>query len=187
MADARPDPGPDPLAAGHDTLELRYTAAQRRRYRRGLLAVGAMVWSAGFVRFTLVGRLTRPSGWLALVVLAALLVVLALAVATIEPILRLDDEGLAWRWGPRHQRLAWSQVGQVELVEQGTARRVVLQPVDPTGRRRRRLPVPLTGGSLLGPGVDGDLDGKVDLIRGRWAAAGPPWPDGSGSSGRRSQ
>jgi len=52
----------------------------------------------------------------------------------------------------------------VELVERGTARRVVLTRHD---GGRERLPVPLTGGSLVGPGRDPDLDDKVDLIR-RW-------------------
>ena len=75
----------------------------------------------------------------------------------------LDDEAVHWRWGPRQATVAWSDVDAVEVRERGTARRIVL--VGPGGRSV--LPVPLTGGSLVGPGLDPGLDEKVELIR-RW-------------------
>jgi hypothetical protein len=152
-----------------DALELRFTAGQRRRYRRGLGGIAVMVWAAGLVRFTLVDRLSHPSGWLSLGVLAVLLAAAASAVGSVQPTTRLDDDGLSWQWGPRHRRVAWAQVTALEVRARGDARRIVVS--DDLGRTT--LPVPLTGGSLLGPGLDPDLDGKVDLIRQRWVARRP--------------
>ncbi len=145
------------------------TAAQQRRYRRGLVAVAAMVWSAGLVRFTLVDRLAHASGWLALVALAVLLVAVAWALSSVQPVTGLDPDGVAWRWGPRQQRVRWSEIAGVEVRERGAARRVLLVRAD----GRLRLPVPLTGGSLIGPGPDPDLDSKVELIHRWWVAHQP--------------
>ena len=152
-----------------DTVEFRFTAGQQRRYRRGLGGIAVMVWAAGFVRFTLVDRLSHASGWVELVVLAVLLAAAAAALGSVQPAAALDAEGADWRWGPRHVRLDWSEVTAVEVRERGTARRVVLVRADGTVR----LPVPLTGGSLVGPGPDPGLDGKVDLIRRWWVARRP--------------
>ncbi len=156
----------DPTA---QSVELRLTAPQRRRYRRGLVAVAAMAWAAGLVRFVLVDRLSHPSGWLALALLAGLLATVAWALSSVQPVTALDSDGLTWRWGPRRQRVPWSAITGVEVRERGVARRVVLA----TSSRRIRLPVPLTGGSLIGPGPDPDLDAKVELIRRWWSTPRP--------------
>ncbi len=110
------DPAEQPAAG---SVELRFTAAQRRRYRRGLLAVAVMVWSAGLVRFTLVHRLSHASGWLDLGVLAGLLVAVAWALGSVQPVTGLDSEGVVWRWGPRHRRVRWSAVRGVEVRDAG--------------------------------------------------------------------
>jgi hypothetical protein len=152
-----------------DTLEFRFTAGQRRRYRRGLGGIAGMVWAAGLVRFTVVDRLSRPSGWLLLVVLAVLLAAVAGALGSVQPTTRLDDAGLSWQWGPRQRRASWAEVTAVEVRERGVARRIVITD----GLGRTTLPVPLTGGSLVGPGPDPELDGKAELIRQRWVARRP--------------
>jgi hypothetical protein len=148
---------PEPVA-------FEFTAAQRRRSSIGLLGIAGMVWAAGLVRFTLVDRLSRASGWVTLAVLAVLLVAAARSLASVRPVTRIDAEGVSWSWGPRHDQMAWSEITAVEIQERGTARRVVLVGAD----RRSRLPVPLTGGSLVGPGPDAELDHKVELIRRAW-------------------
>ena len=150
-------------------VELRLTAPQRRRFRRGLVAVAAMVWSAGLVRFVLVDRLSHPSGWLALALLAGLLATAAWTLSSVQPVTALDPDGLTWRWGPRQQRVPWSAITGVEVRERGVARRVVVV----ASSHRVRLPVPLTGGSLIGPGADPELDAKVELIRRWWSTHRP--------------
>jgi hypothetical protein len=166
------DQSSDPVDSGDpttDSVELHLTAAQQRRYRRGLVAVAAMVWSAGLVRFTLVDRLAHVSGWLALLVLAVLLLAVAWALSSVQPVTGLDSQGVGWRWGPRQRRVRWSEITGVEVRDRGMARQVLLVRADD----RLRLPVPLTGGSLLGPGPDPDLDTKVDLIHRWWVAHQP--------------
>ena len=66
----------------------------------------------------------------------------------------MPEEGMQWL--PREELLTFEELERL-------ARRVVLR----SGRRTRVLPVPLTGGSILGPGADPGLDEKLELIR-RW-------------------
>ena len=165
MADPSSD-SVDPTDPTTDSVQLHLTAAQQRRYRRGLVAVAAMVWSAGLVRFTVVDRLSHASGWLALLVLAVLVMAVAWALSSVQPVTGLDSEGVVWRWGPRQRRVRWSEITRVEVRDRGVGRRVLLVRAED----RLRLPVPLTGGSLLGPGPDPDLDTKVALIHRWWVA-----------------
>jgi hypothetical protein len=122
-----------------------------------------MVWSVGLVRLAVTQRLDEAAGWIGLVVLAVALGAVVMVVRQVQPVVVLDEDAVHWRWGPRHAVVAWSDVQSVEVRERGTARRVVLVRSDD----RAVLPVPLTGGSLIGPGPDPALDEKVDLIR-RW-------------------
>ena len=145
-------------------LEFRLTDRQRRRSGRGLVGLAAMAWSIGLVRLAVTHRLDQAGGWAGLVVLAAVLAVLVAGVRRVQPVLVLDETAAHWRWGPRQSSMPWPEVDAVEVRERGTARRVVLS--GPVGRVV--LPVPLTGGSLVGPGVDPGLDEKVDVIRQWW-------------------
>jgi hypothetical protein len=152
----------DPTRAS--ALEFRLTDRQRRRYGRGLAGLAAIAWSIGLVRLAITHRLDQVGGWAGLVVLAAVLAFLVAGVRRVQPVLVLDETGAHWRWGPRQSSTAWADVAAVEVRERGTARRVVL--TGPGGRTV--LPVPLTGGSLVGPGADPELDHKVDVIRQWW-------------------
>ena len=150
---------PQPASA----LEFRLTDRQRRRSVRGLIGLAAMVWSVGLVRLAVTHRLDDAGGWVGLVVLAAVLGVVVALLRQVRPVAVLDADGVHWRWGPREASIPWADVDAVEIRERGTARRVVV--VGSAGRTV--LPVPLTGGSLVGPGPDPALDEKVELIR-RW-------------------
>ena len=151
----------DPTRAS--AIEFRLTPRQRRRYARGLVGIALIAWSVGLVRLAVTHRLDRLAGWAGLAVLGAILGLIVVTVRRVEPVLVLDDDVARWQWGPRRAAMAWSDVRAVEVRERGTARRVVLLGSD----GRSMLPVPLTGGSLVGPGADPELDDKVDVIR-RW-------------------
>ena len=157
-------------------LEFRLTARQRGRYGRGLVGIAVIVWSVGLVRLAVTHRLDRVTGWAGLVVLALVLAALVVALRRVEPVVVLDDDAASWRWGPRQASITWSEVRGVEVRERGTARRVLL--VHGPGRAgrggRALLPVPLTGGSLLGPGPDPELDHKVEVIRRWWQEHAQP-------------
>ncbi len=139
------------------------TGRQRRRRRWGLVGLAAMAWSVGAVRFALEHRLSELSGWLGLLGLAALLVLAVVALGGIVPVVVLTDDAVVMRQGPRHTQIAWAEVTGVEIRERGTARRAVLH----RGDDHTVLPVPLTGGSLIGPGPDPGLDEKVEILRKR--------------------
>jgi hypothetical protein len=145
------------------TVEFRLTDGQQRRSGRGLIGLAAMVWALGVVRFAVAHRLSQAGGWLALMALAALLAAAVGGLRRVHPVVVLADDAVLFHWGPRHWRVPWADVRDVSVRERGTSRRVVVTH----DRGRTVLPVPLTGGSLLGPGVDPGLDDKVDLIR-RW-------------------
>ncbi|HVN51504.1 MAG TPA: hypothetical protein VMT43_08735 [Acidimicrobiales bacterium] len=151
----------DPSRAS--ALEFRLTDRQRRRYGRGLVGLALIAWSVGLVRLAVTQRLDRLDGWAGLAVLGAILAAIVAVVRRVEPLLVLDDDAARWQWGPRRAAVAWSDVSAVEVRERGIARRVLLVG----SRGRTVLPVPLTGGSLIGPGPDPELDDKVDVIR-RW-------------------
>jgi hypothetical protein len=150
---------PQPASA----LEFRLTDRQRRRSARGLVGLAAIVWSVGLVRLAVTHRLEDTGGWLGLAVLALVLGVVVQLLRRVRPVVVLDADAAHWRWGPRRASIPWSEVEEIEVRERGTARRVVL--AGPGGRMV--LPVPLTGGSLVGPGPDPALDEKVEIIR-RW-------------------
>ena len=146
------------------TLVFRLTARQRLRYRLGVGGVAFIVLALGIVRLTVTGRLASWSDLGAVVALALVLAAAATVVARMEPILVLAEDAAHLRWGPRRGSVPWADVTAVDIRERGTARRVLLH----TAEGRTVLPVPLTGGSILGPGADPDLDHKVELISGWW-------------------
>ena len=149
---------------GATTIGFELTARQRRRSLRGLIGLAVIVWSLGLVRFAVTDRLSRPGGWVALAGLAVLLGLVVLALRAVRPVVVVAGDALELRWGPRHRRLLGRDVTEIGIRERGTARRVVVAHRG----GRTVLPVPLTGGSLLGPGPDPELEHKVDLIRGWW-------------------
>jgi hypothetical protein len=153
-------------AIGEDTLVFRLTERQRRRRVWGLCGLALIAWGAGVVRFVVAHRLDRSSGWVALVVLAALLAVAVVWVARVQPHVTLGPEAVVAAWGPWQRQVAREAVTAVEVRERGTARRVVVTH----GGGRLVLPVPLTGGSLIGPGPDPSLDEKVEMVRRWWQA-----------------
>lgn len=146
------------------TIVFRLTAHQQRRFRIGLGGVAVIVWSMGLVRLAVTDRLTSTAGIVPIVVLSAALAVVVAIVSRMQPIVVLTDSALHLRWGPRRSEIAWVDVDDVVIRERGVGRRVVVHAAG----RRRVLPVPLTGGSILSPGPDPDLDHKVELIRAWW-------------------
>jgi hypothetical protein len=150
-------------------LEFRLTDLQRRRSAYGLVGIAAILWSVGVVRLAVTHRLDDLAGWVGLVVLAVVLGIVVVVVRQVHPVVVLDDEAAHWRWGPRQASVAWSDVEAVEVRERGTARRIVLV----TSGGRTVLPVPLTGGSLVGPGLDPALDEKVEIVRRWWGERRP--------------
>jgi hypothetical protein len=170
-----PEPTRVDQPAAAAVVAFAFTRHQRRRSRLGLIGLAGILWSAGIVRFALDHRLSTGSGWAAVVGLAVLLAFAVLALSSIQPLVALTDDAVVIRRGPRHHQVLWRDVTDIELRERGTARRVVLH----RGEQHAVLPVPLTGGSLIGPGADPELDHKVEVIRRRWQAAeGPPDPIG---------
>jgi hypothetical protein len=175
-ASGTPASADDPPAERSDGGSAAETAAivafaltrrQRRRSRVGRLGLAAILWSGGLVRYAVDHRLAEWSGWLALIGLAALLALAVVALGAIQPLVALTVDGIVIRYGPRYDRVAWTEITEIEVRERGTARRAVVH----RGEARTVLPVPLTGGSLIGPGPDPDLDTKVAAIRQRWRAA----------------
>jgi hypothetical protein len=143
---------------------FRLTTSQGRRRRYGLAGGAAIVWSLGLVRFVVTDRLTTDHWVLPLVLLAAVLALGAALVAAMAPLVVVSDDVLASRYGPRRITIPCSEITDIELRERGIARRVVVRH----GGGHTVLPVPLTGGSLLGPGPDPELEHKVELLRGWW-------------------
>jgi len=160
----RPRPSPSSSGSQAGTLVFHLTASQRRRYRIGLAGAAAIVWVLGLVRLVVSGRVASSSGYLGLIVLALALVATAAAVGLVLPVVVVDGDGVRSRWGFRRSAVPWSSVTAIGVRERGEARRVVL---DHEGGKTV-LPVPLTGGSILSPGVDPALDHKVDLLRQWW-------------------
>jgi hypothetical protein len=160
----RDDPGMVTVVEAAATMAFRLTAHQRRRFRIGLGGVALIVWSMGVVRLAVTHRMTAAAGLVPLVVLTVALAVVVAILARMQPIVVLTDDALHLRWGPRRAEIGWGEVDDVVIRERGVGRRVVVHAAG----RRRVLPVPFTGGSILSPGADPDLDHKVELIRGWW-------------------
>jgi len=169
-----PDPGatgvgPAIVSGEAGTMIFRLTAGQGRRRRYGLAGGAAIVWSLGLVRFVVADRLSADHWLLPLVLLAAVLALGAALLAAMAPVVVVTDDALAARHGPRRSTIACRDITDIEIRERGVARRVVVHH----GGGHTVLPVPLTGGSLLGPGPDPALDHKVDLLRGWWQERSP--------------
>jgi len=145
-------------------MVFRLTTAQGRRRRIGLMGGAAIVWTLGLVRYVVTGRVSGDRWVLPLVLLAAVLALGAALLAAMAPVVVVADDALASRYGPRRATIARGDIRAIDIRERGVARRVVVHH----GTRRTVLPVPLTGGSLLGPGSDPALDHKVELLRGWW-------------------
>jgi hypothetical protein len=160
MADEAPL---DPAPGRTGTVVFRLTERQQRRWTWGLAGLALMAWGVAVVRFATERRLDRAGGWVALVIVAALLALAVRWVRNVQPTVTLSPEDLEATWGPRRWRIARADVTDVVVRERGTGRRVVVVH----DRGRSVLPVPLTGGSLVGPGPDPRLDEKVELVR-RW-------------------
>ena len=144
------------------TVVFRLTTNQRRRTRIGLVGAGLIVWSLGVVRLVVTGRFGLE-GVVPTVVLTVATVVVMVAVDRVDRVVVLSDTAVHARWGPWRLELPWSEIDAVDERDRGLSRRITIR----SGRRTRVLPVPLTGGSILGPGPDPGLDEKLDLIR-RW-------------------
>ncbi len=151
-------------------MVFRLTAAQGRRRRIGLMGAAAILWTLGLVRIVVTDRLSGDRWWLPLVLLAAVLALGAALLAGMAPVVVVGADALSASHGPRRSTIARADITDVDIRERGVARRVVVHHHG----RRTVLPVPLTGGSLLGPGADPALDHKVDLIRRWWQE--PPRP-----------
>jgi len=145
-------------------MVFRLTASQGRRRRLGFMGGAAILWTLGLVRFVVADRLSSDHWVLPLVLLAAVLALGAALLAAMAPVVVVTATTLAARNGPRRATIARAEITAVDIRERGIARRVVVHH----GGRRTVLPVPLTGGSLLGPGADPALDHKVELLRGWW-------------------
>jgi hypothetical protein len=145
------------------TVVFRLTAAQQRRYRIGLVGGALIGWSLGVVRLVATGRFLSVGVIVPTLVLTLAVVVVAVVAARVDRVVVLTHEGVHTRWGPWWAEIAWADIEGVDERYRGLARRVALR----SGRNSRVLPVPLTGGSILGPGIDPGLDEKLELIR-RW-------------------
>ena len=143
---------------------FRLTAGQGRRRRYGLVGGAAIIWSLGLVRFVVTDRLSSDHWVLPLVLLAAVLALGAVLLAAMAPVVVVTDDALAARHGPRRASIPCGEITAIDVRERGVSRRVVVHH----GGRHTVLPVPLTGGSLLGPGPDPALDHKVELLQEWW-------------------
>jgi len=146
------------------TIVFRLTASQQRRYRFGLAGGASMVLSAGVVRLAITGRLMSLAGLVSISVLALALGAAAMVVIGMQPLVVVTETSLLARRGPRRTEVTWIDVTTIDIRERGESRRVVVH----ANGRPVVLPVPLTGGSLLSPGIDRDLDDKVEILRGWW-------------------
>lgn len=144
-------------------MVFHLTAGQQRRFRIGLIGGALIGWALGVVRLVTTDRFLSGNGILPLAVLTVAAIIVVVAVTRMKRVVVLTEDAAHLRWGPWHTEVPWSVVDAVDERERGLARRVVLR----SGRRHRVLPVPLTGGSILGPGADPGLDEKLELIR-RW-------------------
>jgi hypothetical protein len=145
------------------TVVFRLTAAQQSRYRIGLVGGALIGWSLGVVRLVATGRFLSAGVIVPTLVLTLAVVVVTVVAARVDRVVVLTDEGVHTRWGPWRAEIAWADIEAVDERYRGLARRVALR----SSRGSRVLPVPLTGGSILGPGIDPGLDEKLELIR-RW-------------------
>jgi hypothetical protein len=145
------------------TVVFQLTAVQQRRYRVGLVGAGTIGWSLGVVRLVTTGRFLSAGQVVPTLVLTLAAVVVVVAAARVKRVVVLTDDAVHVRWGPWHRAVPWADIDAVDERDRGLSRRVVLR----VGSRTRVLPVPLTGGSILGPGADPGLDEKLELIR-RW-------------------
>lgn len=151
-------------------MTFRLTASQGRRRRLGFMGGAAIIWAIGLVRLVVTDRVS-PGHWvLPLVLLAAVLALGAALLAAMAPVVVVTDVALAARNGPRRSTIARDDITALDIRERGTARRIVVHH----GGRHTVLPVPLTGGSLLGPGPDPALDHKLELLRGWWREGSRP-------------
>ena len=144
-------------------MVFRLTAAQQRRFRIGLIGGALIGWSLGVVRLVTTGRFLSAGVVVPTLVLTVAVIVVVVVAARVRRVVVLTDQALLARWGPWRAEVAWADIDAIDERERGLARRIVVH----SGRRRRVLPVPLTGGSILGPGADPGLDDKLALIR-RW-------------------
>lgn len=145
------------------TVVFHLTAGQQRRFRIGLIGGALIGWSLGLVRLVATGRFLSTGGLVPTAVLTIAAVVVVLAVSRMKRVVVLTDDAIHLRWGPWSRAVPWTTIDAVDERDRGLARRVMVH----AGGRSRVLPVPLTGGSILGPGVDPGLDEKLELIR-RW-------------------
>jgi len=157
--DLSPDATSDPAG-----MVFRLTTAQGRRRRLGLMGGAAILWFLGLVRIVVADGPSSDHLVLPLVLLAAVLALGAMLVAGMAPVVVVTDEAIAARHGLRRANVPVAAITAIDVRERGVARRVVVHHEG----GRTVLPVPLTGGSLLGPGPDPALDHKVDLLRGWW-------------------
>jgi hypothetical protein len=144
-------------------MVFQLTAGQQRRFRIGLIGAAVIGWSLGVVRLVTTGRFLSAGGLVPIVVLTLAAIVVVVAVTRMKRVVVLTADAVHLRWGPWRAEVPWTAVDAIDERDRGVARRVVLR----SGRRVRVLPVPLTGGSILGPGVDPGLDEKLEMIR-RW-------------------
>jgi hypothetical protein len=149
-------------AVDSGAVVFRLTTGQQRRFRVGLVGAGLIVWSLGLVRLVVTGRF-GSEGVVPTLVLTVAVAIVVVVVARLERVVVLADDAVHARWGPWRSVMPWSEVDAIDERDRGLSRRVAIH----VGRRTRVLPVPLTGGSILGPGPDPGLDEKLDLIR-RW-------------------
>ena len=156
---------PSPVVGTETTMVFRLTAVQQRRVRLGLAGGAVIVWALGVVRLVVTGRFLTTDSVAPTAVLTVALVIAVIAADRVKRVVLLTDDALHTRWGPWRRTMAWTDIEAVDRRDRGVARRVVVR----AGGRTRVLPVPLTGGSILGPGRDPGLDEKLELIRRWWA------------------
>jgi hypothetical protein len=165
---ARPDDRVDGTGAGARAgagdMVFRLTAAQGLRRRVGFLGGAAILWFLGLVRLVVADGGSTEHPLLPLVLLGAVLALGAMLLAGMAPLAVITDSAILARHGLRRTTIPVGDITAIDVRERGVSRRVVVHHRG----HRTVLPVPLTGGSLLGPGADPALDHKVDLMRGWW-------------------
>jgi len=146
-------------------MVFRLTAVQQRRVRLGLVGGAVIVWGLGAVRLVATGRFLATGGVVPTALLTVALAVAVVAADRVRRVVVLTDDALHTRWGPWRRQIEWSDIEAIDRRDRGTSRRIVVR----VGGRTRVLPVPVTGGSILGAGRDPGLDEKLELIRRWWA------------------